>query len=113
MVRHLVLGEPIKYILRNKQNARKNIIEHMLMANGFNPNVLDNLNKQKRMKIEKEITQEPKKKWITFTYMGKETRYITKLFRIRWPTASSRIKLPYINEKTTIFNRNYILTCFD
>jgi hypothetical protein len=78
------------YPLTTKK-VEKNIIEHMLMANGFNPNILDNLYNQKRMKTEKEITQEPKKKWITFTYMGRETRYITKLFKkynlnIAWRT---------------------------
>jgi hypothetical protein len=46
----------------------------MLMANGFNPNVFDNLNKQKRMKIEKEITQEPKKKMYYIHIHGKRNQ---------------------------------------
>jgi hypothetical protein len=53
----------------------KNIIEHLLIANGFHQNVTDILKRQKQVKIEEEPTQEPKKKkWVTFTYMGKETR---------------------------------------
>jgi hypothetical protein len=60
----------------------KNIIEHLLIANAFHQNVTDILNRQKQVKIEEEPMQEPqKKKWVTFTYMGKETRYITKLFK--------------------------------
>jgi general stress protein 26 len=27
------------------------------------------------------VQEEPKKKWITFTYVGKETRYVTDLFK--------------------------------
>jgi hypothetical protein len=55
----------------------------------------DILNTQKQEKIEEEPTQEPKKKkWVTFTYMGKETMYITKLFKkfnmnIAWQTTNT------------------------
>jgi hypothetical protein len=38
-------------------------------------------------------TEKPIKKWVTFTYMGKETRYVTKLFKkyvnIAWHTNNS------------------------
>jgi hypothetical protein len=37
--------------------------------------------KHKREKIKKEVPEKPKKKWVTFTYVGKETRYVTKLFK--------------------------------
>jgi hypothetical protein len=70
------------------------VIEHLLVANGFHQNVTDILNRQKRKKIEEETTQEPKKKWLTFTYIRKETRYITKLFKkynlnIAWQTINT------------------------
>jgi hypothetical protein len=82
------------YPVENKLEE-KNIIEHLLIANRFHQNVTDILNRQKQEKIEEEPTQEPnKKEWVTFTYMGKETRNITKLFKkfnmnIAWRTTNT------------------------
>jgi hypothetical protein len=72
--------------------------------------VIDILNRQKREKIE-EPTQEPKKKWVTFTYMGKETRYITKLFKkfnlnIAWRTINTLEQhLTITKHKNDIYDR--------
>jgi hypothetical protein len=48
------------YSIENKLEE-KNIIEHLLIANGFHQNVTDILKRQKQVKIEEEPTQEPKK----------------------------------------------------
>jgi hypothetical protein len=44
------------YPIENKLEE-KNIIEHLLIANGFHQNVTDILNRQKQKKIEEEPTQ--------------------------------------------------------
>jgi hypothetical protein len=56
--------------------------------------MIDILSRRKREKIEETPTQVSEKKWVTFTYMGKETRYITKLFKkfnlnIVWQTINT------------------------
>jgi hypothetical protein len=43
--------------------------------------MIDILSRRKREKIEETPMQVSEKKWVTFTYMGKETTYITKLFK--------------------------------
>jgi regulator of PEP synthase PpsR (kinase-PPPase family) len=83
----------IKYPIIDKK-AEMEVIKHLLTANSYSHNILDDrLQKQKREKI-KESLEKPKNKWVTFTYAGKETRYVTKLFKnynvdIAWHTNNS------------------------
>jgi hypothetical protein len=109
------------YSIENKLEE-KNLIEHLLIANGFHQNVTDILKRQKQVKIEEEPTQDPKKKkWVTFTYMGKETRCIAKLFKkfnlnIAWRTTNTLEQhLSTTKHKTDIYDRCgvYKIKCTD
>jgi uncharacterized protein YrzB (UPF0473 family) len=69
------------YPIVDKQ-GENSMMKHLLTVNGYNQNILEYiLKRQKRDETEEEVMHEPKKKWVTFTYVGKETRYITKLFK--------------------------------
>jgi hypothetical protein len=68
-------------VLVGKQDE-KEVIKNLLTANGYSHDILEHrLKRQKREKIEEEVPEKPIKKWVTFTYVGKETRYVTKLFK--------------------------------
>jgi hypothetical protein len=60
-----------KYPIVGKQ-AEKEVIKHLLTANGYSHNILEyRLQTQKREKIKEEVIGKPTKKWVTFTYAGK------------------------------------------
>jgi predicted DNA binding CopG/RHH family protein len=60
-----------------KQN-KTTIIKHILQANKYNTSFDNKHNKQQNRKDNPNPTN---KKWAKFTYIGKDTRVITKLFK--------------------------------
>ena len=58
------------------QQKEKNTIQQILVNNNYEASALNNISKEKR---QKRVSQ--KRKWAKFTYIGKETRFITKLFK--------------------------------
>jgi hypothetical protein len=66
-----------KYHLNtDSKEKEKEIIEHILQANKYDTSIVDAPLKTKNRKATKyEI------KWAKFTYVGKETNFVTKLFK--------------------------------
>jgi regulator of PEP synthase PpsR (kinase-PPPase family) len=65
-----------------------------LNNNKYDPSIWEKVNKQKRSKDD----QKEKKRWAKFTYVGKETRLITNLFK------NTNIKVTF-NTNNTIEKR--------
>jgi len=61
---------------REKRDKEKIIIQEILQNNGYNTSVLESVSSSKKHKRETEKTH-----WSKFTYFGKETRAITKVFK--------------------------------
>ena len=59
----------------SQQNER-NTIQQISVNNNYEASTLNKISKEKKQKRD---TQ--KRKWAKFTYIGKETRFITKLFK--------------------------------
>jgi hypothetical protein len=70
----------------NKQ-AEIDTIKTILQNNGYDVSILDRLNRPTQNR--KQETDNPKRKWAKFTYIGKETRLVTKLFR------DTQVKIAY------------------
>jgi len=82
---------------KNKEKE-KEIIEQILANNKYDPHLLTIEPKKKK---HDHITQPQKQRWAKFMYVGKETRFITKLFK-------------HTNVKVTFSTNNTIsrhLTC--
>jgi coproporphyrinogen III oxidase-like Fe-S oxidoreductase len=60
----------------DKQNEQQ-IIEQIAVSNGFDMSVVKHINKPRQKRSDKNN----KELWAKFTYFGKETRAITKLFK--------------------------------
>jgi hypothetical protein len=69
---------------KDKQN---NTIKHILYNNKYDPSILDRFTKTKYK--EKHNTN----KWAKFTYIGKEAKFITTLFK------DSSVKIPFTTKK--------------
>ena len=65
---------------KEEHNREKNIIHNMLYNNSF-PIQPRKIPKPKQNQTINSQTEIPKQKWVTFTYIGKETKYITKIFK--------------------------------
>jgi hypothetical protein len=87
-----------------------------LNNNKYDASVWDKINKEKRRKQD---DQKEKKRWAKFTYIGKETRLITKLFKntnvkvifTTNNTIEKRLMTKYKNAQNTYDkNRVYQLT---
>jgi hypothetical protein len=64
------------------KNTETNIIKHILHNNESDKNIIEKLSTQKKQKQNLHTdTQSQETEWAIFTYNGKETRKITKLFR--------------------------------
>jgi len=57
----------------------KDIIQQILINNKYDPNPIQDSKKKKKENLQKQDTE--RTKWAKFTYIGKETRFITKIFR--------------------------------
>jgi hypothetical protein len=61
----------------NNRKAEQDTIEHILMNNGYETSIIEQLSRS-----EPKINQSNNKSlWAKFTYTGKETKFITKLFK--------------------------------
>ena len=67
------------------------IIEQIAVANGYNASTDQQINNTKKRKRN---TTDKKNRWATFTYYGKETRTITKLFK------KTELKIAYKTNNT-------------
>ena len=78
------------YLLdHNKKQKEIDTVEQGLKNNSYETAILNKIHSKNHKKT-KELEQEnSKKKWAKFTYTGKETRYIKKLFK------NSNIKVAY------------------
>ena len=98
--------------------------KHIIRNNGYNPIQLHNIttttNTKTHSQHESQTTQ--KTKWVTFTYVGPQTKYITKLFKntnlkIGYKT-NNTIQKPLTQTNTSASDkfdncRIYQLTCLD
>jgi hypothetical protein len=92
-INYLINRLHIYPISEEAKDTEKNTIKCILHNNEYNTNTI-----QKRQKQNPHTdTQNQKTKWVTFTYNGKETRKITKLFR------DTKLKIAY-RTKNTIQN---------
>jgi hypothetical protein len=71
----------------NRQKERDNI-RHILLSNKYNDSI-DNFNKDRGQKQGNQ-----RHKWAKFTYSGKETRFITKMFK------DTDVKIAFTTENT-------------
>ena len=77
-IKHMI-NRMNSYNLNHTDKAtEQHVIEQILDANGYNTSVIQQINKPKR---ERRNATDKKNRWATFTYFGKETRIITKLFK--------------------------------
>jgi hypothetical protein len=78
------------YQLSNKKRDKESrIIQDILHNNGYNTSVLKSISSSKKHKSGTEKTH-----WTKFTYFGKETRAVTKVFK------NTRIKVAYSTKNT-------------
>ena len=105
-------------LLREEYQHEENIIHNILHNNGF----LIQKQNRKQKHSQSQSTQPPKpKKWCTFTYIGKETSFITKIFKhadlqIAYHTSNTlRKHLSYSTTQQDKFTKSgiYKLTCPD
>ena len=66
------------YLNHANKETEQHIIEQIVDANGYSTTVVQQINNRKKVK---RSTTDKKNRWATFTYYGKETRTITKLFK--------------------------------
>jgi hypothetical protein len=76
---HHMINRMQTYGLNHKNRKKeKNTIQYILHNNKFDVSLIDTLTHTHRRKEERPIDN---RKWAKFTYIGNETRYITKLFK--------------------------------
>ena len=71
-------------ITKTAKDTEIGTINNILINNGYNTDIITKLTTnitKKQNNIENYEEQKTKTKWATFTYVGKETRKITKIFR--------------------------------
>jgi hypothetical protein len=76
------------------RQKEKDNMQHILVNNKYNTPSIGDFNNEKR---QRQKEQEQKQKWAKFTYIGKETKFITKLFK------STNVKTAFTTN-TTIEN---------
>jgi len=69
--------EMYKLTPESRQKEKDNM-QHILVNNKYNTPSIGDFNNEKR---QRQKEQEQKQKWAKFTYIGKETKFITKLFK--------------------------------
>jgi hypothetical protein len=77
-IRHMINRMNSYRLNHTEKETEQNIIEQIVGANGYNTSVIQQINKPRR---DKDSAANDKKFWATFTYFGKETRTLTKLFK--------------------------------
>ena len=92
-------------------NKRKeyDTIKQILFNNKYDVKILDKITVTNDTKTQERIEEE-KTKWATFTYVGRQTKFIAKLFKntnlkISFKTENAIAKLLTQNNKNTNFNK--------
>jgi hypothetical protein len=62
-------------------NKEIQIIDHLLMSNDYQQFKAKELVHNRKQRMQKQTNNQTKEKWANFTYIGKETKFITKLFK--------------------------------
>jgi hypothetical protein len=88
-IRHLQNRLNSYQLSHEKREKERKIIQDILHNNGYNTSVLKSVSNSKKHKNKTERTH-----WSKFTYFGKETRAVTKVFK------NTRIKITYSTKNT-------------
>jgi hypothetical protein len=96
------------HITNSNLNLESQIINHLLKSNGYKHLKTEDLIQKKEKHAQKENINQTHRKWANFTYVGKETKLITKLFRehnigIVFRTKNTIEKL--LNRENKIYNK--------
>jgi hypothetical protein len=78
------------YVSDKNRQVENNTIEHILHNNNYKTSILNQFNKTKQ----KEKQEKERNKWAEFTYIGKETKFVMKLFK------NSSIKVSFTTNNT-------------
>jgi hypothetical protein len=62
-------------------DKENNILQQILYNNGYDVSTAKNLSDKKKASMGKKDKDNKKTHWVKFTYIGKETRTVTKAFR--------------------------------
>jgi hypothetical protein len=115
-IRHLINRMNTYPISQNNKIQEAHTINTILANNNY-PTLTHPHNKKKQKQTQ-QTTHQEKKKWTTFTYVGKETRAITKLFKnthINIAYRTNNTIQRHLKEKqhTDIYNKSgiYQLNC--
>ena len=88
-IRHLINGMNTYNLNAANKDEEKHIIEHIISENKYDISLIEKLAKTKNNE-----KQPPRTKWAKFTYVVKETKFITKLFK------DSPIKVTFTTRNT-------------
>ena len=73
------------------RQTEKYIMHHILVNNKYDAPCIGEFNNKKR---QRQFEQEQKQKWTKFTYIGKDTRFITKLLK------NTNVKIAFATDGT-------------
>jgi hypothetical protein len=59
----------------------KDTIHQILINNKYDPSIIEDVKKKKKNHQKQNTEETEKTKWAKFTYVGKETRFIPKVFK--------------------------------
>ena len=79
-----------KQAAESRQKEEYNM-RHILVNNKYDAPCIGEFNNKKR---QRQFEQEQKQKWTKFTYIGKETRFITELLR------NTNVKIAFATDDT-------------
>jgi hypothetical protein len=80
-INYLINGITTYPITHSILNVESQIINHLLKSNGYKHLKTNDLIQKKEKRVQKENINQTHRKWANFTYVGNETKFITKLFR--------------------------------
>jgi hypothetical protein len=109
MINYLINRINTYPITKQRHDTEIHIVDHLLKANGYNRlKTVELIQENKVKQAQLKTNNQNHEKWANFTYIGKETRYITKLFKeykvnIAFNTKNTIEKL--INMKTKTPNK--------
>jgi hypothetical protein len=110
------------YNLDHPQKQKEiDIVKHIIHNNKYNTSLLNRIcNNTKQKQRQRHEQENQNQRWVKFTYIGRETRHITKLFKntslkVAYTTKNNLGKLLEMQktQKPNKFNKNgvYQLTC--
>ena len=97
----------ITYPLNNDdKNDEQKTIQHIIRNNGYNPIQLDNKTTTINTKTQSQHEYQTQK--TKFTYVGPQTKYITKLFKITYKTINT---IQYLLTQTSTSTSDKVDNC--